>query len=202
MSRRNGGWSRTYQSLVVNLKSGTGKPSMRDYSFSHLVHTGQNGSNRQIEILPQVGEIWCIYKNWTPPSVDTCEFVIGEIVGRTEESIKISPLTQLNGFRAVFMPDKQNEVVEIPTRDRLRFSHRIPSFLLTEERGGRLRGFYELDPASVSDVFLYRNTVMGWITYQRYRRGMRGVPGTKAAVAADALVSTSARASATHPPLL
>ena len=131
---------------------------MREIILSHLVHTGQNGSNRQIEILPQVGEIWCIYKNWTPPSVDTCEFVIGEIVGRTEESIKISPLTQLNGFRAVFMPDKQNAVVEIPTRDRLKFSHQIPSFRLTEERGGKLRGFYELDPASVPDVFLYRDT--------------------------------------------
>uniref|UniRef100_A0A0D3HN87 J domain-containing protein n=1 Tax=Oryza barthii TaxID=65489 RepID=A0A0D3HN87_9ORYZ len=150
---------------------------MREIILSHLVHTGQNGSNRQIEILPQVGEIWCIYKNWTsewtPPRVDTCEFVIGEIVGRTEASIIIYLLTQLNGFRAVFMPDKQSAVMEIPTRDRLRFSHRIPSFLLTEERGGKLRGFYELDPASVPDVFLYRNTVMGWITYQRYRRGMR-----------------------------
>lgn len=157
MSRRNGGWSWTYQSLVVNLKSGTGKPSMREIIISHLVHTGQNGSNRQIEILPQVGEIWCIYKNWTsewtPPRVDTCEFVIGEIVGRTEASIIIYLLTQLNGFRAVFMPDKQSAIMEIPTRDRLRFSHRIPSFLLIEERGGRLRGFYELDPAFCSWCF-------------------------------------------------
>ncbi|KAF0896693.1 hypothetical protein E2562_027038 [Oryza meyeriana var. granulata] len=113
-------------------------------------------------------------------SIDTCEFAIGEIVGHTKASIRISLLTQLSGFRAVFKPDKQSGVLEIPTRDRLRFSHQIPSFLLTEERGGKLRGFYELDPASVPDVFLYGNTVKGWITYQRRQHGMRGATGSQA----------------------
>uniref|UniRef100_A0A0D9XTH9 DUF3444 domain-containing protein n=1 Tax=Leersia perrieri TaxID=77586 RepID=A0A0D9XTH9_9ORYZ len=131
-------------------------------TFSHLVHVGQMSSNWQVEILPQLGEIWSIYMNWTsewtPSSIDTCEFAIGKIIECTEASIKISLLTQVNGYRAVFKPDKQSEVLEIPTRDHLRFSHRIPAFLLTEERGGKLRGFYELDPASVPDVFLYGDT--------------------------------------------
>uniref|UniRef100_A0A0D9XTI1 DUF3444 domain-containing protein n=1 Tax=Leersia perrieri TaxID=77586 RepID=A0A0D9XTI1_9ORYZ len=146
-------------------------------NFSHLVHTGEMSSNWQIEILPQVGVIWAIYMNWTsdwtPSSIDTCEFAIGEIIECTEASIKVSPLTQINGFRAVFKADKRSEVLEIPTRDRLRFSHHIPSFRLTDERGGKLRGFYELDPASVPDIFLYGDTVVGWITNQRRQRGMR-----------------------------
>lgn len=88
--------------------------------FSHLVNTGHIDSNWQIEILPQVGEIWSIYMNWTsdwtPSSIATCEFTIGEIVERTEASIKVSLLTQVIGYRAVFKPDQRRGVLKIPIR--------------------------------------------------------------------------------------
>ncbi|KAM3372376.1 hypothetical protein ACQJBY_019320 [Aegilops geniculata] len=129
-------------------------------TFSHLVCTGHDPS-QQIEIVPQVGEIWVIYMNWTPDwtpsSPHACGFEIGEIIERTEASTKVSLLTQVNGYTAVFKPGKRKRVVEIPTRHNLKFSHRVPSFCLTEENGGKLSGFYELDSASVPDVFLYKD---------------------------------------------
>ncbi|KAI5000782.1 hypothetical protein ZWY2020_010741 [Hordeum vulgare] len=52
--------------------------------------------------------------------------------------------------------DKERGILEIPANENLRFSHHIPSYRLTEEKGDTLRGFYELDPASVPDAFLVR----------------------------------------------
>uniref|UniRef100_A0ACD6AKY3 Uncharacterized protein n=1 Tax=Avena sativa TaxID=4498 RepID=A0ACD6AKY3_AVESA len=130
--------------------------------FSHLVENRQIDANWQVDILPKMGEVWAIYKNWSPdwvPSSNNCsnlcvEYDIGEIVKCGRQSILFSILTKVDGYVSVFKPDITKGVLKIPMEEKVRFSHQIPSFRLMKEKGGKLGDFYELDPASVPEVFL------------------------------------------------
>ncbi|KAK8447874.1 hypothetical protein SEVIR_8G170750v4 [Setaria viridis] len=126
-------------------------------AFSHMVTTVQIGTECQVKIVSKVGEVWAIYKNWSPDWVPSrnchrAEYAIGEVIKCTEGGTLFAFLTKVDGHVAVFKPDARSSALEIPTKENRRFSHRIPSFRLTEENSGKLRGFYELDPAAVPDV--------------------------------------------------
>ncbi|CAO2187179.1 unnamed protein product [Urochloa humidicola] len=97
--------------------------------FSHLEDATETSTLFQLEILPQVGEVWAVYMNWTPDwcpsSINACEFALGEVISRSEAGTKLSFLTKVDGYVAVFRPADVREVLEIPTSENSRFSHRI-----------------------------------------------------------------------------
>jgi hypothetical protein len=131
------------------------------HTFSHLVEDTQIDANWQVNIFPKMGEVWAIYKNWSndrvPSSTNHCvEYAIGVIVKSSKRSTLFSFLTKVEGYVGVFKPDITKGVLKIPTKENLRFSHRIPSFRLTKEKCGKLRDFYELDLASVPGAFLQK----------------------------------------------
>ena len=134
-------------------------------TFSHLVHANPAGGENHYVIYPHVGEIWAVYKNWSLgwllSDMENSEFDLVEILTINSSGFEVMVLSKLNGYRAVFVGERSGVVaktMDIPYAERLKFSHKIPAFRLTEERGGKLRGYWELDPASVPDILLFTNS--------------------------------------------
>ncbi|ONK63315.1 uncharacterized protein A4U43_C07F13740 [Asparagus officinalis] len=129
-------------------------------AFSHMVQAKPTNRKNYYIVYPNLGEIWAVYKNWSLrwsiSDMENCEFDLVEILGVSSAGFKVMVLSKVNGYRAVFMGSPV--IMEIPMADRLKFSHRIPDFRLTEERGGKLRGYWELDPASVPDILLFADS--------------------------------------------
>ncbi|KAF8387938.1 hypothetical protein HHK36_026601 [Tetracentron sinense] len=124
-------------------------------SFSHQLRVEPNGKNRYA-IYPRIGEIWALYRNWNAgwvcSDLENCEYDIVEVIEDNNLGKKVLVLIVVNGFKSVYKAQREGEAVvtmEIPSVELIRFSHRIPAFLITEERNGSLRGCWELDPASM-----------------------------------------------------
>ncbi|KAJ3704964.1 hypothetical protein LUZ61_008669 [Rhynchospora tenuis] len=133
--------------------------------FSHMVSVRHHDRGNYYEILPEVGEVWAIYSNWsagwTPQDFKTCKFDIVEIIEHREESTIVWPLRQVPEFRSVFMPEEDDgtgsATWQVSASAYILFSHKIPGIRLIEERGGKLKEFWELDPASVPCAFLHHD---------------------------------------------
>ncbi|KAM1380096.1 hypothetical protein ACFX2I_021878 [Malus domestica] len=132
---------------------------LQDYdstlSFSHRLNAVSIGKN-DFEIYPHRGEVWALYKNWTAhlscSDLDTCEYDI--VVVQTENDLQreVLILERVDGFNSVFKTRAKGgsaETMTVRGVELLRFSHMIPSFQLTDEKGGSLRGCWELDPAAL-----------------------------------------------------
>ncbi|KMT16066.1 hypothetical protein BVRB_3g052370 [Beta vulgaris subsp. vulgaris] len=132
-------------------------------SFSHKVRWVK-GPRGVIQIYPKKGEIWAVYKNWSPDwNKDTPENVVHaydmvEVLDdyNEDQGVRVAPLVKAAGFLVVFskQPDLK-EVMRIPKEEMFRFSHQVPSHVLTGEEGPNApKGYIELDPAATPSDLL------------------------------------------------
>lgn len=137
---------------LQNRRARTFEPS----SFSHLIDPEIINKSR-FAVYPKEGQVWAVYKNWNPTELSSdkvnCEYDIVLIVGNSNDRIKASPLVPLKGYKSVYRSARSRSNIgsmEIVVKSELgRFSHQIPAFQLTTEKGGSLVGCWELDHAAV-----------------------------------------------------
>ncbi|KAL2242902.1 uncharacterized protein LOC105158144 [Sesamum indicum] len=132
--------------------------SKRLNSFSHPVKW-QKGARGAIQIIPRKGDVWALYRNWSPDwDVDTADEVIHkyDLVVVLEDynedkGVLVAPLVKVAGFTSVFnqLLD-QRDIWTVPREEMFRFSHQVPFYMLDGlEAENAPKGCYELDPAAL-----------------------------------------------------
>ncbi|CAN8315070.1 unnamed protein product [Cochlearia groenlandica] len=136
------------------------------YIFSHKVNLIK-GDHGEFVIYPRKGDVWALYRNWSHEwnyltGIETTDYDLVEVVeGYTEENgVTVVPLVKVAGFKSVFHHHLDPKETRMITKDEMaRFSHRIPSYLLTgREATGAPRGCRQLDPAGTPSQLL--NTII------------------------------------------
>ncbi|XP_074319797.1 uncharacterized protein LOC141656696 [Silene latifolia] len=133
-------------------------------SFSHKVKWDK-GPRGVIQIYPREGEIWALYRNWSPDwnlntSIEVRHaYEMVEVVQdyKEEEGVYVAPITKAPGFRTVYCEQPDPKVLtHIPKEEMFRFSHQVPHHILTgSEKPNAPKGFVELDPAATPAHLLH-----------------------------------------------
>ncbi|KAF5443569.1 hypothetical protein F2P56_036115 [Juglans regia] len=126
-------------------------------SFSHKVRWTK-GIRGAICIYPRKGDVWALYRLWSP---DWNELTANDVIHKydmvevledyTEElGVTVTPLVKVAGFKTVFHQHLDpREIRRIPREEMFRFSHHVPSHLLSGQEGENApKGCRELDPAA------------------------------------------------------
>lgn len=126
--------------------------------FSHNVRWVKR-TTKIIEILPRKGDVWALYRNWSPEWNELTEdevihkYDMVEVLEDYDEELGIIviPLVKVAGFKAVFHQHfDPREIRRIPKEEMSRFSHQVPSRLLTGQEGPKsVKGCRQLDPAAI-----------------------------------------------------
>ncbi|KAF3590028.1 hypothetical protein F2Q69_00032390 [Brassica cretica] len=124
--------------------------------FSHEMHHVRTGK-KTVSINPRKGETWALFRDWKKKEQQhkrpyRYDFVQIESELDSDHGVGVAYLGKVEGFTSVYELAAQHDCFKmmIPSDEMLRFSHRVPSFVLTgDERKGVPAGSFELDPAAI-----------------------------------------------------
>ncbi|XP_073282522.1 uncharacterized protein [Primulina huaijiensis] len=135
--------------------------------FSHLLRREKAGRGGCVRIYPRGGDIWAVYRNWSPdwnrttPHNVRHQYEMVEVIEDYSEDhgVWVTPLVKLDGFKTVYQRNTNSNAVRwIPRREMLRFSHQVPSCSLKVEGMNLPEGCWDLDPAATPDELLQAET--------------------------------------------
>lgn len=130
--------------------------------FSHEVKWTKEACGI-IQIFPRKGDVWALYRNW---SAEWDEFTEDDVIRKydlveiledyNEEGVIVIPLIKVAGFKALFHRHLDlGEIRRIPSKEIFRFSHHVPSYVVTGKRCPKVPiGCRELDPAATPSELL------------------------------------------------
>jgi curved DNA-binding protein CbpA len=127
-------------------------------AFSHKMTAKLVAGKNVYEIIPAATEIWAMYHKWSTGwsknDIENCQYDLVRVSEVMRTGFKVYLLAKVVGYRAVFRLDPKKKLIEIPKRELVRFSHRVPAHRLTHAAGGTLSGNWELDTASLPESLL------------------------------------------------
>lgn len=132
--------------------------------FSHVLSKEKAGRGGCVRIYPRIGDIWAVYRNWSPdwnrstPDNVRHQYDMVEVLDEYSEELGVcvSPLIKLAGFKTVYKRNTDKSAIKwIPRREMLRFSHQVPSWLLKGEASNLPERCFDLDPAATPDELLH-----------------------------------------------
>ncbi|XVE56569.1 hypothetical protein DITRI_Ditri04bG0021900 [Diplodiscus trichospermus] len=132
-------------------------------SFSHKVKWSK-ARKGAVQIYPKKGDVWALYRNW---SCDWSETTADEVIHKYDmvkvlddynerKGVLVAPLVKVPGFKTVFQKHSEpSKTWMIPREELFRFSHQVPSYLLTGQEGPNApKDCLELDPAATPSELL------------------------------------------------
>lgn len=132
--------------------------------FSHVLSREKAGRGGCVRIYPRSGDIWAVYRNWSPnwdrstPDEVRHQYEMVEVLDDYSEELGVcvSPLVKVTGFKTVYGRNSDKGAIRwIPRREMVRFSHQVPSWLLKEEESDFPEKCWDLDPAATPDELLH-----------------------------------------------